>query len=107
MASDRSHGISVILHAKSSDIEADQPALISWAAKETNHGSVCWRRPGTPDWHHGFEVTLAGSDRLRAPESVLGSAYAPLELNDLRLVHSADLWGVLLARGARRFKFGA
>ena len=104
MASDRSHGLPVILHAESSDIEADQPALISWLAKETDHGSVCWRRPGTPDWHHGFEVTLAGSDRLRAPESVLGSAYAPLELNDLRLVHSVLFFGVLLVLKRWRLK---
>lgn len=39
VASDRSHSISVILHAKSCDIEADQIALIPWAAKETDHGA--------------------------------------------------------------------
>jgi transposase len=62
-------------------------------AKETDHGSVCWRWPGTPDWHHGFEVALAGSDRLRAPKSVWGCTYAPLKLNDLRLVHGGEFIG--------------
>jgi hypothetical protein len=83
----------VILHAESCDIEADQIALIPWAAKETDHGTVFWRWPNAPDWHHGFEVTLAGSDRLRAPKSVGAGTYPPLELNDLRLVHEGEFMG--------------
>jgi hypothetical protein len=54
--------MSVILHAESSDIEANQTALIPWATKETNHGAVFWRWPYVSDWHQGLEVTLAGGD---------------------------------------------
>jgi hypothetical protein len=44
-----------------------------------------------PSWHQGLEVTLAGGDRLRATVAVGVGTYPPLELNDLRLVHGADL----------------
>ena len=44
-----------------------------------------------PSWHQGLEVTLAGGDRLWAPVAVWAGTYPPLELNDLRLVHGADL----------------
>jgi hypothetical protein len=80
VASDRSNDLSVIFHAESGDIEVNQTALIPWAAKETNHGAVFGRWPDVPDWHQGLEVTLAGSDRLRAPVAVWAGTYPPLEL---------------------------
>jgi hypothetical protein len=81
--------MSVIFHAEVGDIEANQTALIPWAAKETNHGAVFGRWPDASLRHQGLEVTLAGGDRLWAPVAVWAGTYPPLELNDLRLVH----WG--------------
>jgi hypothetical protein len=70
--------MSVILHAEAGDIEADQIALIPWATKETNHGAVFGRWPYASHRHQGLEMTLAGSDRLRAPVAVWAGAYTPL-----------------------------
>jgi hypothetical protein len=44
-------------------------------------------------------VALAGSDRLRAPKSVWGCTYAPLKLNDLRLVHWGEFMGSFACSG--------